>query len=57
MLHLAATCVIVYNYTFFITICSHYRQAFAFFDKIHQMKAGHSRCRLFAFKLLSMVKG
>ena len=40
MLHLAAAGMIVYNYTFFITICSHYRQEFVFFDKIQQMKAG-----------------
>ena len=40
MLYLAAAGLIVYNYTFFITIRSHYRQEFAFFDKIQQMKAG-----------------
>ena len=34
LLHTAAARLIVYNYTFFITICSHYRQAFACFDKI-----------------------
>ena len=57
MLYLAAAVIIVYNYTFFITICSHYRQASIFFDKIQQMSRIASLAAVRIFNSLSKVKG
>ena len=50
MLYLAAAVIIVYNYTFFITICSHYRQDSVCFDKIHPNESRYHMLPAFCYK-------